>query len=611
MNLFKTVSESIKDALGKMPELADADLSAVSVEVPKNRDHGDFATNAAMVLSKQLGKNPRAVAEMILPVLSDLDFADSISIAGPGFINIKLKDEFIINEINNSSLLTPHSSLTIDLDYGSYNVAKSLHVGHFRGSISGDTLRRIGDYLGHKIISYNYIGDWGRPMGLVIAYIESLHPDWPFFQKDFDPKGDYSAYTISQADLDVMYPAASARGNADPDFLARAQKITAEFQKGHPGYTALYEIFLKTSLAMMDDIIARLGMLPFDRTLGERNAAKYLPEVEKILREKNLLIKDDGAEIVEVKRDDDTAPMPPFIFSNSRGGDTYGGTDLATIYLRKMTDNPDKLLYLNDLRQSLHHQQVFRVAEMAGIANMSMLEHIPYGTINGADGKPYKTRDGNAAGLLDIIGMIDSAAAARVAESGKDLPAETVKMISLAAIRFNELSHDFRQDYVFDPDQVTKFEGRTGPYIIYTAVRLNSVLKKAKEAPPRQASPDTPLLRVGDASDLALSHATPIGRGCPGGASAELNSIERSLLLHSLDFDRIVVRAFELRSPDVLANWTYDFAQLINTFYHDCPILRDDVSAEVREHRLGIVTKSSEILAKAIDLMGMKVPEEM
>ena len=604
MNLHQVISESIRDVLANRLELSGANLAAVTIEVPKNREFGDFSTNAAMLLARPMGQPPRKIADIILPKIAALPMVADASIAGPGFINIRLKDEFIIDSAF-AVRKPPRAArpLVIDLDYGSYNVAKSLHIGHGRASIFGDTFNRISKYLGHKIISYNYIGDWGRPMGLVIAWIECLHPDWPFFHMPFDTTADMSKYEISSADLDTFYPLASARAKTDPDFLARARKITKEFQDGHPGYTALYNIFLKVSLEMMHDVMRRLNMLPFDNILGERNAAKYIAPVEKMLRTRNLLIHSDGAEIVVVRRDSDNSPMPPFMFYNSRGADTYDSTDLATIYFRKTKDNPDKIIYLTDQRQTLHFQQVFRAAEMLELFGAENLEHLTHGTVNGPDGKPFKTRDGNVAGLLDIIRMVNDAVRARVMTGGKNLPETTIEMIALAALKFNDLMHDVKSDYIFDADAVTQFEGRTGPYILYTAVRLNSVLKKSAECRAQGADDKDKINKL-----LPQSGETTTANGT---LQTALSSEERELLLGLLDFDRVVNIAFDRRATDLLANYTYDLCQLINTFYHNCPILREDVDDDTRMYRLNIVRRASATLSTAIDLMGLKIPEEM
>ncbi len=569
MNLYKYVSEKINEKLG----------FAAKLETPRNREFGDFSTNAAMVMAKSAGKNPRELAGEILPKIHELDFVKSASVAGPGFINLTIKDDFLWHAAQTAAQITPaEKPIIIDMDYGAYNVAKSLHIGHLRTSIVGDTFNRIAKSLGHKTFSWNHIGDWGKPMGLVIAWIERLHPELPYFRDDFNPNTPVD-FEIDEQELNTYYPAASAFAKENPEFQSHAQEIKAKFQSGHPGYFALYEKFLAISLRTMNKTVSRLNILPFDYDLGERNAAKYLGSVEKILREKNMIYENDGAEIINVKRDTDNKPMPPYMWRDSRGADTYDSTDLAAVYCRKKTDNPDKIIYFTDLRQSLHFEQLFRVADMSGIYPYDKFEHIGYGTINGADGKPFKTRDGNAAGLDDIFDIANDAVRARVQEFDKKLDDDTIQTIALAAVKFNDLLHDVKSDYIFDPAQITSFEGRTGPYILYTAVRLNSVLRRA-----------------GDFSATAIT---------------EMCSDERNLIMELLDFDRTIQSAFNERATDLVANYAYDLCQMVNTFYHNCPILREDVPAEIRNARLGLVKIAVDVLTKTLDLMGLKVPNEM
>jgi arginyl-tRNA synthetase len=576
MNLYKYVSESINDKLG----------FAANLEIPRNREFGDFATNAAMVMAskkdlsspagaKRGGRAPRELAAEILPKIAELDFIADVSIAGPGFINIKLKDDFIWSSANGKLTAAKQNdgkTEIIDMDYGSYNVAKSLHIGHLRGGIIGDTFYRIAKFLGHKPISYNHIGDWGKPMALVIAWIMRKFPnDWN--KRDFK---------IDEAEFNSYYPAANAHAKENSEFLEQVLLIKKEFQDGRPDYFALYEKMLKISLAQMSDIVGRLNMLPFDNTLGERNAANHIEPVEKILRERNLIQTNNGAEIIALKRDTDNAPMPPYMWKDSRGADTYDATDLAAVYYRKITDNPDRIIYFSDYRQQLHFAQLFRASELSGIFPADKLEFPYFGGINGADGKPYKTRDGSVAGLLDIIDMVNDAARARIAESGKNLPTETIESIALAALKFNDLMHGMKSDYVFDPHQVTCFEGRTGPYILYTAVRLNSILKRAG---------------AGEFQTSTLNF--------------QLSADERNLLMWVLDFERTVQSTFDTRATDILANYAYDLCQLTNTFYHNCPILREDVDAALRAQRLRIAQIAFDALSSAIDMMGLKIPPEM
>ena len=551
MNLYKYVSESINNKLG----------FTANLEVPRNRAFGDFSTNAAMVMAKSAGKNPRELAAEILPQLQELDFVADASIAGPGFINLKLRDDFIWDAAAKPHNVKTDTPKKIDLDYGGYNVGKALHIGHLRTSIVGDTFNRIAKYLGHTTKSYNHIGDWGRPMGLIIAWI--LEYGMP---KNAD-------------ELNKIYPESTARAKSDDAWMARAKEVTAELQSGNPEYRKIYDDFMKISLNQMDMVLHRLNLLPFDATMDERGVAPYVADTQKILEDKGLLVESDGAMIVNVRNDDDTAPMPPLMFRTSSDTQTYAAADLSAIYYRTKTDTPDIIGYFTDSRQNLHFQQVFRVAKMAGLTNAELF-HTGFGALTGPDGKPFKTRDGGVAELLDILDMVNDAVRTRVADAGKELDDDTIASIALAAVKFNDLLHDVRSDYIFDPNQITSFEGRTGPYILYTAVRLNSVLKRA-----------------GDTFDVDTAKT--------------LTDDERNLLVETLDFERTVQSAFDNRATDMIANYAYDLCQLANSFYHNCPILRDDVDDVTRGHRLKIARIARDTLATAIDLMGLKIPDEM
>ena len=551
MNLYKYISKSINDKLG----------FTANLETPRNREFGDFSTNAAMVMAKSAGKNPRELANEILPKLRELDFVADASVAGPGFINIKLKDDFIWHAAQEPHNTKTENPKKIDLDYGGYNVGKALHIGHLRTSIVGDTFNRIAKFLGHITKSYNHIGDWGRPMGLIITWI--LEFGMP---KNAD-------------ELNKIYPESTARAKSDDAWMARAKEITAELQSGNPEYRKIYDDFMKISLSQMDTVLHRLNLLPFDETMGERGVAPYVADTQKILESCGLLVESDGAMIVNVRTDDDTAPMPPLMFRTSSDTQTYAAADLSAIYYRNKSDKPDIIGYFTDSRQNLHFQQVFRVAKMAHLTDAELF-HTGFGAITGPDGKPFKTRDGGVAELLDILDTSTDAVRKRVTDAGKVLQDDTIDAIALAAVKFNDLLHDVRADYVFDPNQITSFEGRTGPYVLYTAVRLNSVLKRA-----------------GDTPDAATT--------------TTLTPDERNLLIETLDFERTVQSAFDNRATDMIANYAYDLCQLVNAFYHNCPILRDDVDNETRAKRIKITQIARDTLATTIDLMGLKIPEEM
>ena len=551
MNLYKYVSEAINKKLGFEAKL----------DVPKNRDFGDFSTNAAMVGAKNAGKNPRELANDYLPLLKELDFVNDVSVAGPGFINIKIKDDFILNNTTAPEQIVAEKPLKIDLDYAGYNIGKALHIGHLRTTIVGDTFNRITKFVGHTTKSYNHIGDWGRPMGLVIAWIlEHGMPE-------------------SADELNTFYPLSSARAKEDEAWMERARQITSELQAGNPEYRKIYDDFMKISLKQMDDVLVRLNVMPFDMTMGERGVAEYVADTQKILEEKHLLEKDDGALIVNVKQESDNAPMPPLMFRTSSDTQTYAAADLSAIYYRTKTDNPDVIGYFTDSRQSLHFNQVFRAAKMADITHADLF-HTGFGALTGSDGKPFKTRDGGVANLTDILDMVESAVRERVISANKTLDDETIKAIALAAVKFNDLIHDVKSDYIFDPSAITSFEGRTGPYILYTAVRLNSVLKRAD-------------------ADITKQN------------QYVLTTEERNLLIEIMDFERTVLSAYENRATDMIANYAYDLCQLINNFYHNCPILRDDIAPDIKAGRLYIAKLAFDTLSTAIDLMGLKIPREM
>ena len=551
MNLYKYVSDAINKKLG----------FTANLEAPKNRDFGDFSTNAAMVSAKSAGKNPRELANNIVPLLQELDFIENVSVAGPGFINIKIKDDFILNNVTNPTHIAAQKPLQIDLDYGSYNVGKALHIGHLRTTVVGDTFNRIATFVGHKTTSYNHLGDWGRPMGLVIAWILEYGM----------PK--------NVTELNEIYPKSSARAKEDEDWLEQARKITHELQSGNKKYIDIYNKFIPMSLQQMDDILVRLNAKPFDKTIGEHGMSEYVPEVTKILEKKKLLQESDGALIVNIRNESDNAPMPPLMIQNSANAQTYDAWDLAAVHYRTQNDSPDVIMYFTDSRQTLHFQQLFRVAKMADISNADLV-HVGFGTLTDTDGKPFKTRDGGVATLSDILTMVETAVRERVAESNKTLDDTTINNIALAALKFNDLIHDVKSDYVFDVKSITGFEGRTGPYILYTAVRLHSVLKRT----------DTPISKP---------------------TSYKLSNEERSLLVQIMDFEHMILSAYENRAIDMLANYTYDLCQLANNFYHNCPILRDGIEEKTKAGRLYIAKMAFDTLATAIDLMGLQIPDEM
>lgn len=566
MNIHNLILKDIKAKLSEISDFNNENVSDVldniAIETPKIREFGDFATNAAMLLAKVMKKNPREIANTIVQKISDLPYLQDVSIAGPGFINLKLSDEFLMRYAGVRDVPRMERQECIDLDYGGYNIGKNLHIGHLRTTVVGDTFNRIAKFLGYKTKSYNHMGDWGRPMGLIIAWIL-----------------EYGMPT-SVDDINNMYPASTARAKEDEEWLNRAKQITAELQSGNPEYQAIYDTFAPMSLGQIDRLLKRLNILLFDENKGERLIAEYVPVVQEILKEKDLLVHSDGADVIPVRQDSDNEPMPPVMWRSSAGAQTYAAADLTAVYYREKTDAPRSIIYFTDNRQNLHFRQIFRAARLAGFANGIDLEHVGFGTITGSDGKPFKTRDGGVPSLDNMLDIVKEAVIKRVSESNKQLSDETIETIALAALKFNDLMHDVKSDYIFDVDSVTSFEGRTGPYILYTAVRLRSILKKT------------------NIDDIVSE-------------TYALNEDERNLLLTLLDFDKIVESAFDRRATYLIANYAYDLCQAVNTFYHNCPILRDGIDAATRTRRLGFVKKSLDVLTATIDLMGLNIPDEM
>ncbi|MDR0319402.1 MAG: arginine--tRNA ligase [Rickettsiales bacterium] len=557
MNIPFVLSESAKKVLlCKYPAEI---VQKIAFEAAKNPDFGDYATNIAMTAAKTLGTNPMDLAAELAIELTLMPEVSSASIAKPGFVNIVLTDKFLLDAARRADEITQAAApKKIDMDYASFNIAKSAHMGNLRALIVGDVLNRILRAAGHKTVAYNHLGDWGLPMGKVIAILMEKYPN-----------GMPDALTADE--LNKFYPEASELSKADPDWNARAQKITALFQSGNPEYSKIYEWFRNITMKDAREIIEGMNVIPFDKWQGEKYASGFVSDVEKILRVKNLLEKDQGAEIVRI--DENT---PPLLFKTSHGTDTYAATDLGAIYYRSRDDKPDELLYITDFRQNLHFKQLFAVARRAGLSD-AKLTHLGYGTVNGSDGKPFKTRDGGTPSIRGIVEMTVQAVQKRVQESGKDISAGDMRKIAVSALKFNDLAHGMMDNYVFEPAVLTSFEGRTGAGVLYTAVRLLAIQAKAGE--------DFSKCEFGDKID---------GAG------------ERALIMMLNDFDRTVSKAAETYQTELLANYAYDLAQAVNNYYHNYPILKSD-----DPHRKAVVAISLRVLTVAIDLLGMQIPSEM
>jgi len=556
-------------------------------------EFADFQCNGAMGAAKSAGKNPREIAGEIASALKDHPMVLSAEVAGPGFINIRVSDEamsaraeFIRTDDMAGAEPAPDPKVTV-IDFGGPNVAKPMHVGHLRSAVIGDTLVRLLRFLGDKVTGDTHLGDWGLQMGHLVTELYDEQPDLIYFDEAFE--GPYPKEPpVTIEDLARLYPAASAKAKADAARNERSQKAVAELQAGRPGYRALLRHFIDVSVAALKVDYEFLNV-HFDLWKGESDVDHLIPGLVEKFKAAGLSEEDDGAVIVRIERDSDKKDMPPIMLVNSRGGTGYHTTDLATIEdrMEHMDPVPELMLYVVDQRQALHFEQVFRAAEMVGLIDEGHLEHIGFGTVNGPDGKPFKTREGGVLRLADLNAMALAEAQKKIAEAGKlpeDMPEDerhdVAAAVALAALRFSDLHNTRTSNYVFDLDRFTSFEGKTGPYLLYAAVRIKSVLRKAEEA------------------------GFKPGEICVG------HDAERALVLQLDAFAATLLQAREKRMPHILCEHVYNLAQGFSAFYAALPIASEE-DAGLRASRLALSAAVLKQLETGLDLLGIRVPERM
>lgn len=548
----------------------------------------DYQCNDAFALAKTQGVAPMAIVSKIAEELKSDPMFSAVEAVAPGFINLNLSNEFLAAHLENRSLkAAADKAETIVIDFGGANVAKPLHVGHLRSAIIGESLKRIARYLGHTVIGDIHLGDWGLQMGMLIEELKRRQPDLPYFDAEFS--GPYPKEApITIADLDEFYPTASQRAKDDPDAMIAARKATVELQNGRPGYRALWRHFVDVSIADLRRDYADLGV-DYDLWLGESDAHEAVgPLVERLLK-KGLARKSEGAIIVDVAELSDAKELPPLILLNSEGAELYPATDLATIALRMaMKKKPDQIIYVVDKRQSLHFDQVFRAARKAALVGEKVkLEHIGFGTMNGTDNKPFKTRAGGTMKLNDLLIMIREQAeirmkeVERLSEYSEDQRQKIAVMVGLATLKFADLSNYRESDYVFDVQRFSLFQGCTGPYLLYSAVRAKAILEKAAERGFKK------------------------GELLPPRAAAE-----REVCITLDEFPEIVLAAWQGRAPSVLADYAYRLANEFNSFYHDCPVIAEE-NEKLRASRIALVERVRETLEQTLALLGIEIPERM
>ncbi len=593
----------LSEAVGAAFAAEGVDRALARVTPSDRPDLADFQSNGALAAAKALKANPRDLAGRIAARLAgDPDLA-SVEVAGPGFINLTLSDAALARRAAEVAADAGHAGAAgvdaprkVVIDYAGPNVAKPMHVGHLRSSIIGESLKRLFRFRGDQVWGDAHFGDWGFQMGLLIVACADEGRADAFLADGDGPFPSESPVTLE--DLERLYPQAAAKAKEDPAFRDRARRTTAELQAGRPGYRALWRHFVAVSRTALEREFGALSVT-FDLWNGESDADPLMPEMLAHLKATGLLVEDDGAQVVHVARPGETrkkkladgsvieAPSPPpLLVVSSEGSAMYGTTDLATILDRRKSIDPDLILYVVDERQAEHFEQVFRAAVLAGYAAEGALEHLGFGTMNGPDGKPFKTRAGGVLKLHDLISMATDKARERLREAklGDDLPADEFEAIAhkvaIAALKFADLSNARTTSYVFDLDRFTSFEGKTGPYLLYQAVRIKSLLRKAADQ---------------DATETAIVIAEPA---------------ERDLALTLDAFSAAAADAYDRRMPHLIAEHAYRVAQAFSKFYAACPVLAAPDEA-TRGSRLALSAAALRQLEKALWLLGIDTPERM
>lgn len=567
------------------------DSSYGRVTVSNRPDLCEYQCNGAMAGAKAYHKAPIVIAQDVVEKLSDSQVFSMAEAVKPGFINLKIKETFLsgyLQKMHTAQLLGAEKTQnpkTIIIDYGGPNVAKPLHVGHLRSAIIGESIKRMGRFLGHEMIGDVHLGDWGLQMGLIITELKHRQPELVYFDESYE--GEYpkeAPFTIGE--LEEIYPAASAKSKGDESFREEALEATHLLQQGRPGYMALWNHIMRVSVTDLKKNYEKLNVT-FDLWKKESDAQPYIPAMVEEMREKGYAYMDQGALVVDVKEETDTKEVPPCMILKSDGASLYTTTDLATIVEREKLFHPDEILYVVDKRQEMHFVQVFRCAKKTGLLPQeTKLSFLGFGTMNGKDGKPFKTREGGVMRLEHLIEDINEEMFHKIVEnrSVKDKDArQTAQIVGLSAIKYGDLSNQATKDYIFDIDRFTSFEGNTGPYILYTIVRIKSILNRYE-----QENKDT---ENGEILEAA-------------------NESEKVLMLALTGFPAVVEGAFEEKAPHKVCSYIYELANAFNRFYHETKILSEEDERQ-KASWIQVLLLTRKVLETSIDLLGFSAPERM
>ncbi|NLL79934.1 MAG: arginine--tRNA ligase [Clostridiales bacterium] len=592
---MKKILDMISEEVMRAFEEAGYEAALGKVTLSNRPDLCEYQCNGAMAGAKKYHKAPLMIAQDVAAKLSDSRVFEMADAVAPGFLNLKVKNAFIKEYLcgmaNDKKFgLKEPKKKTIIVDYGGPNVAKPLHVGHLRSAVIGESVKRIERYAGHKVIGDIHLGDWGLQMGLIIYELQLRKPELPYYDESFE--GEYpkeAPFTISE--LEEIYPTASGKSKEDPAYKERAMEATFKLQSGVRGYRALWQHIIDVSVADLKRNYRNLSV-EFDLWKGESDVHDLIPDMVAYMKEAGYAHESEGALVVDVKEETDTKEIPPCMILKSDGAALYNTTDLATIMDRVAQYQPDELIYLTDKRQDLYFEQVFRCARKTKLVKEDMeLVHIGFGTMNGKDGKPYKTRQGGVPRLENLIAEINEEmlrkikenSAAKNYEIDEKEAEETAKIVALAAIKYGDLSNQASKDYIFDIDRFTSFEGDTGPYILYTIVRIKSILNKYKE-------------NGGNLSQVSIQNAC--------------NDAEKALMLELTKFNAMMEAACEEIAPHKICAYIYDLANEFNRFYHETKILSEE-DEEKKAGFIALLVLTRDILETCIDLLGFSAPERM
>lgn len=585
--LLDVISEEMHAAFEK----AGYEPALGRVTVSNRPDLCEYQCNGAMAGAKQYRKAPLVIAAEVAEVLKDSAVFKKAEAVAPGFLNLDIKEAFLTEYLKQEAaapkfgLEMPEKPCKIVIDYGGPNIAKPLHVGHLRSAVIGESVKRILRYCGHEVLGDVHLGDWGLQMGLVITELKERKPELVYFDESYT--GEYpeeAPFTIGE--LEELYPTASKRSKEDAAYKARAMEVTYKMQSGVRGYRAIWKHIVNVSVA---DLKKNYNMLQveFDLWKGESDVHDLIPDMVAYMKENGYAHESEGALVVDVKEETDTKEIPPCMILKSDGAALYNTTDLATILERMNTMQPDELIYLTDKRQELYFEQVFRCARKTGLVKPeTKLVWLGFGTVNGKDGKPFKTRDGGVMRLETLIRETVEEMYRKITEN-REVPEaeaeETARTIAISALKYGDLSNQIAKDYIFDVDRFTSFEGDTGPYILYTIVRIKSILTKYKE-------------QGGSLTGLTLADAQ--------------SPSQKELMKQLAGFQTAVSGACEEKAPYKICAYIYDLANAFNSFYHETRILAEE-DAERRDSLIALLVLTRDILETCIDMLGFSAPDRM